>query len=170
MTFQPVDSLPQTCQQLATELGERLQTLGWHITTAESCTGGGIASTITSVAGSSGWFDMGFVTYSNHAKQQLLGVHAVTLAAFGAVSEQVVQEMAEGALRVAAADIAVAVSGIAGPGGGSADKPVGTVCIGYATAAGATSETCLFPGDREAVRMQTVVRALAGVLQRLAEP
>ncbi|QDQ28353.1 nicotinamide-nucleotide amidohydrolase family protein [Chitinimonas arctica] len=154
---------------LAEQLGHALLARGWRVTAAESCTGGGIASAITEVAGSSAWFDMAFVTYSNPAKQKLVGVGEATLAANGAVSEAVAGEMAAGALREAAADLAVAVSGIAGPTGGTADKPVGTVCFGWAGAAGTQTETRHFAGDRAAVRQQTVHYALAGLLARLQE-
>ena len=119
-------------EQLATAVGELLQQRGWSITTAESCTGGLIGAAITEVAGSSGWFEHGFITYSNAAKSTWLGVPAALIEAEGAVSEQVVAAMAEGARFRAGAGIAVAVSGIAGPGGGSAAKPVGTVWIGWA--------------------------------------
>jgi len=160
--------LPDT-YPIAEQLGLALLARGWRITAAESCTGGGIASAITDVPGSSGWFDMAFVTYSNAAKQQLIGVHAATLAACGAVSEAEAEEMASGALQAANAQIAVAVSGIAGPSGGSAEKPVGTVCFAYATAGEVVSETLCFAGDRAAVRRQTVAHALAGLL-RIVQP
>ena len=116
----------------ATELGRVLEARGWRVATAESCTGGLIAGAITDIAGSSAWFDRGFVTYSNSAKEEMLGVRAQTLAAFGAVSEQTACEMAAGALARSGSDLAVAVTGIAGPTGGSADKPVGMVCFGWA--------------------------------------
>ncbi|HEY9101890.1 nicotinamide-nucleotide amidohydrolase family protein, partial [Chitinimonas sp.] len=121
-------------QPLAEQLGKALLARGWRVTAAESCTGGGIASAITDIAGSSGWFDMGWVTYSNEAKQRLLGVAPTTLAEHGAVSEPVVREMALGALQAAGADLAVAVSGVAGPSGGTPAKPVGTVCLAIALA------------------------------------
>jgi nicotinamide-nucleotide amidase len=163
-----ITSVNDTLFELATELGLALQARGWRVTAAESCTGGGIASAITDVAGASGWFDMGFVTYSNHAKQQLIGVHAASLAAFGAVSEPVVQEMADGARHAAGADLAVAVSGIAGPSGGTVDKPVGTVCFAYASHGGILTETRLFAGDRAAIRAQTVRHALQQLLAQCA--
>ncbi|GAB3247394.1 CinA family protein [Chitinimonas naiadis] len=149
---------------LAEALGHALQARAWRVTAAESCTGGGIASAITDIAGSSGWFDMGFVTYSNHAKQQLLGVSPATLLQHGAVSEAVVCEMAQGALRAARADLAVAVSGVAGPSGGTAAKPVGTVCLAVAGPQGVQSETQHFEGDRASVRAQTVAWALTRLL------
>lgn len=154
----------QDTYALAEQLGLTLLARGWRITAAESCTGGGIASAITDIPGSSGWFDMAFVTYSNAAKQKLVNVHAATLAACGAVSEAVVEEMASGALQAANAQIAVAVSGIAGPSGGSAEKPVGTVCFAYATSDQVQSETLCFSGDRGEVRRQTIIHALSSLL------
>lgn len=147
-------------------LAEQLKQRGWMLATAESCTGGWIAKCCTDVAGSSAWFDRGFITYSNAAKQDMLGVRAETLAQYGAVSEAVVAEMATGALRHSQAHIAVAVSGIAGPSGGSPEKPVGTVCFAWAMRNGEVlTKTCQFAGDREAVRWQSVVFALNGILQ-----
>ena len=149
-------------------LAEQLTQRGWMLATAESCTGGWIAKICTDMAGSSVWFDRGFITYSNAAKQDMLGVRAETLAQYGAVSEAVVAEMATGALQHSQAHIAVAVSGIAGPGGGSPEKPVGTVCFGWAVRGGAVlTKSCQFAGDREAVRWQSVVYALQGVMDRL---
>ncbi|WP_295882540.1 nicotinamide-nucleotide amidase [uncultured Thiohalocapsa sp.] len=153
---------------LARQLGDRLAAAGLMLATAESCTGGWIAKCVTDIAGSSAWLDRGFVTYSNAAKQDMLGVAAATLAEYGAVSEPVVQEMAAGALAHSAAQVAVAVSGIAGPGGGSADKPVGTVCFGYALPGGVSTETVHFDGDREAVRRQSVAHALSRLIALLA--
>lgn len=152
---------------LAEQLGQQLQTRSAKVTTAESCTGGGIAHAITAVAGSSAWFDYGFVTYSNEAKQRLLGVSAAILEAHGAVSEAVVRSMATGASLVASADFAVAVSGIAGPGGGSADKPVGTVWFAWCHPAGILTKLHCFSGDRESVRDQALVVALRGLLDCL---
>lgn len=147
-------------------LAEQLTQRGWMLATAESCTGGWIAKCCTDMAGSSAWFDRGFITYSNAAKQDMLGVRAETLAQYGAVSEAVVAEMATGALRHSQAHIAVAVSGIAGPSGGSVEKPVGTVCFAWAMRNGEVlTKTCQFAGDREAVRWQSVVFALNGILQ-----
>ena len=147
-------------------LAEQLTQRGWMLATAESCTGGWIAKCCTDMAGSSAWFDRGFITYSNAAKQDMLGVRAETLAQYGAVSEAVVAEMATGALRHSQAHIAVAVSGIAGPSGGSPEKPVGTVCFAWAMRNGEVlTKTCQFAGDREAVRWQSVVFALDGVVQ-----
>jgi nicotinamide-nucleotide amidase len=153
---------------LAGRLGERLLAAGLVAATAESCTGGWIAKTFTDIAGSSAWFDRGFVTYSNEAKQDLLGVRAETLAAHGAVSEPTVREMVAGALARSRAAVAVAVSGIAGPGGGTPDKPVGTVWLAWGRRDGARrAELCRFAGDREAVRRQAVIRAIQGLGQLL---
>ncbi len=152
---------------LSEKCGRKLEAAGWKLATAESCTGGGIAAAVTEIAGSSGWFDRGFVTYTNEAKVQMLGVSEATLATLGAVSEETVLQMSRGALAKSAAHIAVAVSGIAGPSGGSKEKPVGMVCIGWATKAGAEARTFHFAGDRAAVRGQTIATALSGVLERV---
>jgi len=145
--------------------------LGRHkilLATAESCTGGWIAEAITAVAGSSAWFERGFVSYSNLAKQEMLGVPIHTLNQHGAVSEEVVLEMARGAIQRSKAHISVAVTGIAGPDGGSAAKPVGTVWIGWGQKLGhAEAECFLFHGDRQAVREQTVIHALQGLIARM---
>jgi nicotinamide-nucleotide amidase len=155
---------------LAAALGRRLLARGETVATAESCTGGLIAAALTDIAGSSDWFGYGFVTYSNDAKRQLLGVSPATLDAVGAVSERTVREMCAGALAVAGADWAVAVSGIAGPGGGSPDKPVGTVWFGLARADGAgRAFQRRFDGDRAAVREQTVACALSALTAWLDE-
>lgn len=138
------------------------------IATAESCTGGWITETLTSVAGSSKWFERGFVTYSNLSKQEMLGVDGETLKQYGAVSEQTVCEMAEGALKHSHAQISVAVSGIAGPGGAVIDKPVGTVCLAWAALGQKThSDTERFSGNREDIRRQAVIAALNGMLDTL---
>lgn len=152
---------------LAAQLGLALARRGWRVTTAESCTGGWVAQAITSVAGSSAWFDAGYVTYSNEAKQRMLGVQAATLAAHGAVSEAVVKEMARGAQLAANADCAIAVSGIAGPGGGSEGKPVGTVWCAWVTYEVTLARRFQFEGAREAVRQQSVVAAIDGLLALL---
>jgi nicotinamide-nucleotide amidase len=155
-------------EKLARRVGRRLKSAGAMLATAESCTGGWAAQAVTSIAGSSGWFERGFITYSNAAKHQLLGVRRRTLSRHGAVSEETAREMARGALKGSRADIALAVTGIAGPGGGSADKPVGTVCFAWARKARAVrSETLRFRGGRTSVRRQSVVRALEGVLEVL---
>lgn len=150
---------------LAQRVGLALKQKGWLLATAESCTGGWIGQAVTMVPGSSAWFDRGFITYSNDAKIDLLGVRGATLVQSGAVSEQTVGEMAAGALARSRAQIAVAVSGVAGPDGGSADKPVGTVCIAWARRDGPTAtRKFMFAGDREAVRRAAVVAALQGLL------
>ena len=149
-------------------VAKALRTKGWMLATAESCTGGWIAKLCTDLAGSSAWFERGFVTYSNAAKQDMLGVQVTTLAQYGAVSEAVTAEMAVGVLLHSRAQVAVSVSGIAGPGGGTATKPVGTVCFGWAVQGGEVhTATRTFEGDREAVRYQAVQYALSGVLQAL---
>lgn len=158
-----------TLQHLAAELGAYLAERGWQVTAAESCTGGGVARAITEVAGSSGWFEMGFVTYANRAKVALLGVSEASLAQEGAVSREVVEQMALGAKHASGADLAVAISGVAGPGGGSRDKPVGTVWFAWADAAGkVVSECYVYQGDRAQVRHQACVTALRELV-RLAQ-
>ena len=137
------------------------------LVTAESCTGGWAAQVATSVAGSSKWFERGFVTYSNAAKQELLGVRKSTLKKYGAVSEETAREMALGALERSRGTIALAITGVAGPGGGSAAKPVGTVCLAWARAGKVSSETRRFRGGRENVRRQSVIRGLEGILRAL---
>jgi nicotinamide-nucleotide amidase len=152
--------------RLATQLGARLVARGWRAVTAESCTGGLVAGAITSVAGSSDWFDRGFVTYSNEAKIELLGVDPSTLAVHGAVSEATAIAMAEGALAASAADVSVAVTGVAGPGGGTPQKPVGLVCFAWVRRGGASrSATRHLAGDRTAVREASVVIALDGLVE-----
>jgi nicotinamide-nucleotide amidase len=153
---------------LALKLGERLKATGALLVTAESCTGGGVAQAVTSIAGSSEWFERGFVTYSNASKEEMLGVAKKTLQTYGAVSEETAREMAQGALARSRGTLAVAITGVAGPGGGSAEKPVGLVCFAWALRGKVESESRHFAGDRESVRRQSVVRALEGVLQRLA--
>lgn len=156
--------------RLATRVGRRLLTGRRHAVAAESCTGGWIAKSLTDIAGSSAWFAEGFVTYSNESKRRRLGVGRNLLARHGAVSEAVVRAMAVGALRRSQAQIAVAVTGIAGPGGAVPGKPVGTVWLGWATRRGRTirveAERRRFRGDREAVRRKTVQAALKGMLTR----
>jgi len=140
---------------------------GWMLATAESCTGGLIAAACTDLAGSSGWFERGFVTYSNAAKTELLGVDGALIDQHGAVSEAVVRAMTTGALAHSHAQVAIAVTGIAGPGGGSADKPTGTVWLGWAWPGGVLTECCWFAGDRAAVRAATVQHALRRLLALL---
>lgn len=147
--------------QLCAAVGTRLQSNNATITVAESCTGGWISKVMTDISGSSKWFEMGFITYSDKAKQQLIGVNRASLKQWGAVSEQVVREMALGALHIADADFAISVSGIAGPDGGSAEKPTGTIWFAFASAQGELmARLQMFSGDREAVRYQAVGFAL----------
>ena len=153
---------------LTERLAEAMLLHRYMLVTAESCTGGGIAESVTSLAGSSQWFERGYVTYSDESKQELLKVTLDTLARYGAVSEECAAEMAEGAINNSHADIAVSVTGIAGPDGGSADKPVGTVCFGWSQREQETLTTrIVFAGDREEVRRQTVLMALQGLLDLL---
>ena len=156
-------------EALAAEVGALLGANGQKLATAESCTGGWVAQCLTAIAGSSAWFDRGFVTYSNEAKQEMLGVARETLDRHGAVSVATAQAMAQGALRRSRADWSVAITGIAGPTGGSPDKPVGTVCFGWAGPDGfTTTELCHLAGSRAEVRAQSVAYALHGVLQHAA--
>ncbi len=151
--------------RLAVRVGAALKRRGWMLALAESCTGGWIAQTVTSVAGSSQWFDRGWVTYSNTAKEDLLGVTAETLERHGAVSEETAREMAAGALARSRAQVTLAVTGIAGPGGGSPQRPAGTVCFAWAVReAHAGSTTRHFDGNREQVRRQSVRDALEQLL------
>jgi nicotinamide-nucleotide amidase len=151
---------------LAERLGQSLKAKGHKIATAESCTGGWIAQAITEVPGSSAWFDRGFVTYSNNAKVQMLGVNPQTLEQYGAVSAEIAQQMAEGALANSAADLAVAVTGIAGPDGGSAEKPVGTVYVAWQDKTGFSKvERLQLSGNRHQIRKQTVIRAIEGSIR-----
>ncbi len=163
------NGLDQTIDKLAQQLGQLLKSNGQRIATAESCTGGGIAEAITRIAGSSQWFEYGWVTYANAAKQQELGVSSDTLAQVGAVSAAVVEQMATGAAQQAGADMAVAVSGIAGPDGGSAEKPVGTVWLGWVFRQQAGSRCLHLNGSRRSIRQQTVVAALMQAIE-LAQP
>jgi len=166
-----------TLTTLATLAGTRLKSNHMKLATAESCTGGWVAQAVTAIAGSSDWFECGYVTYSNESKQALLGVGNETLARHGAVSEETAREMAAGVQRGYAAAavhsfgvLAVAVTGVAGPSGGSADKPVGMVCFAWVKTGGALrSETRHFEGDRQSVRRQSVIRALQGVIETLDE-
>ena len=155
--------IPALCAELADRLLER----GWMLATAESCTGGLIAGACTELSGSSRWFERGFVTYSNEAKTESLGIDPALLQAHGAVSEVVARAMAFGALRHSHAQVSVAVTGIAGPTGGSAEKPVGTVWFGFSVDGRLHSETVRFDGDRQAVRQATVAHALERLLALL---
>ena len=155
-------------ETLAEQLGAALLQRGEWLTVAESCTGGWLAQSVTAIAGSSAWFERGFVTYSNAAKVEMLGVPETTLARHGAVSEATARAMAQGALLHSKADWAVAITGIAGPGGGSPEKPVGTVCFAWAGKEfGCEAQRVHFSGDRAAVREQAVAHALNGLLAHL---
>ncbi|MBB3119687.1 MULTISPECIES: CinA family protein [Telluria group] len=152
-------------KELAAQVGRALQEKSLLLATAESCTGGGVSQAITEIAGSTGWFDCGFVTYSNASKTELLDVSAAMMAQFGSVSEEVAAAMAQGALANSNAHVAVSTTGIAGPTGAVPGKPVGTVCFGWATGDTVHTERLVFAGDRAAVREQTVVHALQGLLR-----
>jgi len=157
--------MDETLYDLAVRVGQVLKAHRLQLVTAESCTGGWVGEAITMVPGSSEWYERGFITYTNTAKMDMLGVLATTLAAHGAVSEQTVKEMVAGALEHSPGDVAVSVSGVAGPGGGTPQKPVGTVCFGWALRDGSlATATHHFNGDREQVRREAVKRALEGVL------
>ncbi len=159
-----MNGLPlDVCEALADALRAR----DWRMASAESCTGGLVAASCTSLAGSSDWFERGWVTYSNLAKTTELGVDAAMIEGHGAVSEAVARAMATGAREHAAADCALSVTGVAGPGGGSVAKPVGTVWFGWATPKGVFSERLLLPGDRSAIRLAATRHALDGLLSRL---
>lgn len=154
--------------QMLRKLAESLRVRDWKLAAAESCTGGWIAKCCTDLAGSSSWFERGYVTYSNEAKQQMLGVRVEALQMEGAVSQAVARQMAEGARRKAGVDVALSVTGIAGPDGGSAEKPVGTVWFGWSVDQRDTAtELMRFVGDRDAVRRQTVGHALSRLLSLL---
>jgi len=155
---------------LAGRLGEALRARGLMLATAESCTGGWASMAVTAVPGSSAWFERGFVTYSNAAKQDMLGVKPETLAAHGAVSEEVVREMAQGAAARSGAEVCLAISGVAGPGGGSATKPVGLVCLAWRVPGIGLRSRCLHcQGGREDVRRAAVVQALEDLLGLLSD-
>ncbi|WBS02434.1 CinA family protein [Pseudoduganella sp. SL102] len=151
--------------ELAAQVGRALQDKELLLVTAESCTGGGVSQAITEIAGSTGWFDCGFVCYSNASKTELLEVPAALIAQFGSVSEEVAAAMAQGALANSNAHLAVSTTGIAGPTGAVPGKPVGTVCFGWANGDSVHTERLVFSGDRRAVREQTVVHALQGLLR-----
>jgi nicotinamide-nucleotide amidase len=168
LTDVPVPGDAELEKQVAT-LAAELATRGWSMAAAESCTGGWIAKVCTDRAGSSGWFERGVVSYSNRAKVEMLGVQAASLERDGAVSRAVAVQMAEGARERSGVDAALAVTGIAGPDGGTPDKPVGTVWFAWAVGvAPAEAECVVFEGNREGVRRQTVAHALQGLIERLA--
>jgi nicotinamide-nucleotide amidase len=153
---------------LAVQLGQVIAPSRMMVAAAESCTGGLVAGAITAVPGSSAWFERGFVTYSNEAKQEQLGVPEAVIEDFGAVSTETAQAMAQGALRASRAQWSVAVTGIAGPSGGSVEKPVGTVCFAWASSAGVDAVRCQLDGDRADIRRRSVIIALEGLIDRLA--
>ncbi len=155
------NSVPDDLMALVARIGSRLVARSQTVTTAESCTGGLIAAALTEVGGSSAWFERGFVTYSNQAKSEMLDVPAAFIEGLGAVSEPVVAAMAQGACERAGAQWGIAVSGIAGPSGGTPEKPVGTVWLAWATPGGIVTECRHFAGERSAIRAQTVAHALA---------
>jgi nicotinamide-nucleotide amidase len=154
---------------LATQVGSVLKSQGLILATAESCTGGGVAQAITEIAGSSEWFECGFITYSNASKSDMLDVPEALIVRYGAVSDEVAQAMAEGALANSNATITLSTTGIAGPGGAVPGKPVGTICFAWAMAHRTFSERLVFQGDRHAVRQQTVAHSLAGLLRFLEQ-
>ncbi len=166
-----------TNHHLAAELGDLLKAHGLVLTLAESCTGGGLSSCITEIAGSSAWFDRAFITYSNQAKIQMLGVSTKTLDNHGAVSENTALEMALGALANSAAQVSASITGVAGPAGGTALKPVGMVCFGFAlnnvalndidSEVSSRTHTAYFEGDRESIRLQAIHTALLGLISLL---
>jgi nicotinamide-nucleotide amidase len=165
-----VDLTDSGLYALAEQVGGALKSRALMLVTAESCTGGWVGEAVTMVPGSSDWYERGFITYTYISKREMLGVKVETLEQHGAVSEQTVKEMVTGALAASHAQVAVAVSGTAGPAGGTPEKPVGTVCLAWALRNGEpVAETRHFAGDREAVRRQSVVRALEGVLELLGE-
>lgn len=153
-------------QQLAVELSVKLRARGWMLATAESCTGGWVGQLLTSLPGSSHWYERGFITYANAAKVEMLGVPTALLESHGAVSEETAMAMAAGALKHSHAQAALAISGIAGPGGGTPQKPVGLVCYGWALEDGTVmSSTCRLDGDREEIRSRAVAAALRGLIE-----
>jgi nicotinamide-nucleotide amidase len=158
----------QALYELSALLGQKLLDRGWRVATAESCTGGGIGAAITATPNSSSWFEYGIVSYANSAKEKLLHVTSETLSRDGAVSKATVEQMVKGVLDLSGADVAVAVSGIAGPTGGTAEKPLGTVWFAWGLASGVVNSTCCnFSGDRISVQRQAVFHALNGLLKLL---
>ena len=156
-----------TVIELAARVGQSLQQRGLLLTTAESCTGGGVAQAITDIAGSSDWFECGFITYSNASKTELLDVPAALIAQHGTVSEEIAAAMAQGALSNSNAHVTLSTTGIAGPGGAVPGKPVGTICFGWARGEELHTERLVFSGNRQQIREQTVVHALRGLLRFL---
>lgn len=156
-------------KQLAQDLGMKLQSRQWSVATAESCTGGLVGQLLTSLPGCSGWFERGFITYSNASKEEMLGVSSATLQTFGAVSEETASEMASGALAHSHAQVSLSITGIAGPDGGTPQKPVGMVCYGWALKDGMVlSSTCRLSGDREEIRTRAAAAAIRGLIELIA--
>lgn len=160
-------SISRLLEQLAVQAGVALNEKSLMLATAESCTGGLVAAAITDISGSSGWFERGFVTYSNEAKTTMLGVPAKLIRDHGAVSEEVATAMAQGALLNSRAQLALSITGIAGPGGGTPEKPVGMVCLGWSNRLTTLVETQRFKGDRQQIRRQAAERALRGLLEMI---
>ena len=155
-------------KQLAEALGVKLQARQWSVATAESCTGGLVGQLLTSLPGCSGWFERGFITYSNVSKEEMLGVSAATLETFGAVSEETASEMAKGALAHSRAHVSLSITGIAGPDGGTPQKPVGMVCYGWALKDGTfLTSTCRLSGDRDEIRSRAAAAAIRGLIELL---
>lgn len=164
-TVHPIGPNTNALRQLVPQVADRLKSLGLILATAESCTGGGLSYWLTSLPGSSDWFDRGFVTYSNAAKIDMLGVSPITLDTHGAVSLETAKEMAEGVLQHSKASVSISITGIAGPDGGTTEKPVGTVWIAWGKKGAATTvKHHLFTGDRQAIRLEAMVTALSGLL------
>ena len=159
----------QNALELAAQIGTELKEKRLLLTVAESCTGGGVAQAITEIAGSSDWFDCGFVTYSNSSKSELLNLPAALIARHGAVSEEIAAAMAEGAIANSEGNVSLSTTGIAGPTGAVPGKPIGTVCFGWVVGGVTHTERLIFTGDRHAVREQTVAHALAKLLRYLQE-
>lgn len=159
----------QNALELAAQIGTELKAKRLLLTVAESCTGGGVAQAITEIAGSSDWFDCGFVTYSNSSKSELLNIPAALIARHGAVSEEIAAAMAEGAIANSEGNVSLSTTGIAGPTGAVPGKPVGTVCFGWVVGGVTHTERLIFTGDRHAVREQTVAHALNRLLRYLQE-
>ncbi|MCG5074397.1 CinA family protein [Paraburkholderia tagetis] len=162
-------STDSVVHQLAIRAGNKLRDARIMLATAESCTGGMVATAITDISGSSGWFERGFVTYSNQAKTEMIGVPAELIEKHGAVSEPVARAMAEGALRNSRAQVSLAITGVAGPGGGTPEKPVGMVSFGWSNRLHTSVETLVFKGDREQIRVQAATHALRGLLALIDE-
>ena len=162
-------STDSVVHQLAIRAGNKLRDARIMLATAESCTGGMVAAAVTDISGSSGWFERGFVTYSNQAKTEMIGVPAELIEKHGAVSESVARAMAEGALRNSHAQVSLAITGVAGPGGGTETKPVGMVCFAWSNRLQTSAETLVFKGDREQIRVQAAAHALRGLLKHIDE-